>query len=57
MKILISGKVKNRLNIGFEDPSEAIGSPEFIYSEFVRVRDEIKDAFYKLYIEKIKGNE
>lgn len=52
-----SGNVKNRLHIGFEDPSETTGSPEFIHSEFVRVRDEIKEAFYKLYIEKIKGNE
>ncbi|MEA4996614.1 arsenate reductase ArsC [Petrimonas sulfuriphila] len=52
-----SGKVKNRLHIGFEDPSEATGSTEFIHSEFVRVRDEIKEAFYKLYIEKTKGNE
>ena len=51
------GKVKNRLHIGFEDPSEAKGSPEFIHSEYIRVRDEIKEAFYKLYIEKIKGNE
>ena len=49
--------VKNRLHIGFEDPSEATGSPEFIHSEFIRVRDEIKEAFYKLYIEKIKSNE
>ena len=34
-----------------------MGSPEFIHSEFIRVRDEIKEAFYKLYIEKIKSNE
>jgi len=52
-----SGKVKNRFHIGFDDPSEAIGTPEFIHSEFIRVRDEIKEAFYKLYIEKLKGNE
>src|SRR4030066_2594465 len=36
------GKVKNRLHIGFEDPSHATGSDEFIYSEFHRVRNEIK---------------
>ena len=52
-----SGKVKNRLHMGFEDPSEAKGSPEFILSEFIRVRNEIKEAFYKLYIEKLKSNE
>ena len=52
-----SGKVKTRLHIGFDDPSEAIGAPEFIQSEYVRVRDEIKKAFYELYINKIKSNE
>lgn len=52
-----SGKVKNRLHIGFEDPSEAKGTPGFIHSEFIRVRDEIKEVFYKLYIERLKGNE
>lgn len=48
------GKVKHRLHIGFDDPSHAVGSEEFIWSEFIRVRDEIKDAFYQFYIEKIK---
>lgn len=36
------GKVKNRLHIGFDDPSEATGIPDFIDSEFHQVRDEIK---------------
>ncbi|MBS2209914.1 arsenate reductase ArsC [Carboxylicivirga mesophila] len=49
-----SGKVKHRLHIGFDDPSHAEGSDEFIMSEFHRVRDEIKDGFYKFYIENIK---
>lgn len=48
------GKVKTRLHIGFDDPSFAKGSDEFIRSEFYRVRDEIKNAFYKLYKEEIK---
>ncbi|MFW6370191.1 MAG: arsenate reductase ArsC [Bacteroidota bacterium] len=48
------GKVKNRLHIGFEDPSHATGTEEFIRSEFIRVRDEIKEAFYTFYIENIK---
>lgn len=47
------GKVKHRLHIGFDDPSQVIGSEEFIRSEFVRVRDEIKNAFKKLYEEQI----
>jgi len=48
------GKVKNRLHFGFEDPSHATGPDEFIWSEFHRIRDEIKAAFHKLYIEQIK---
>ena len=48
------GKVKNRLHIGFEDPSHATGTEEYIWSEFRRVRDEIKHAFYRLYVEQIK---
>ncbi len=51
---LFSGKVKHRLHMGFEDPSHATGSNEFILSEFYRVRDQIKDEFYLLYVEQIK---
>ena len=49
------GKVKHRLHMGFDDPSHATGSDEFIWSEFIRVRDEIKDTFYKFYQENLKG--
>jgi arsenate reductase (thioredoxin) len=48
------GKVKKRLHIGFDDPTYATGTDEFIWSEYIRVRDEIKDAFYKFYMEEIK---
>lgn len=48
------GKVKHRLHIGFDDPSHAEGTDEFIRNEFVRVRDEIKESFFKLYVEQIK---
>lgn len=48
------GKVKQRLHIGFDDPSHAIGTDEFIWSEFRRVRDEIKKGFYEFYTEQIK---
>lgn len=54
---MFTGKVKHRLHIGFDDPSEATGTPEFVRSEFIRVRDEIKRAFYDLYIKELKGNE
>ena len=51
---LFMGKVKHRLHIGFEDPSNATGSEEFIMSEFRRVRDQIKNEFQKFYITNIK---
>ncbi|MGV8134162.1 MAG: arsenate reductase ArsC [Mangrovibacterium sp.] len=48
------GKVKSRLHIGFEDPSHATGTDDYIWREFRRVRDEIRDAFSSLYQNKIK---
>lgn len=48
------GKVNHRLHIGFEDPSKISGADEFIWSEFRRVRDEIKTKFHELYINQIK---
>ena len=48
------GKVKHRLHMGFDDPSHAVGTDEFIWSEFIRVRDGIRDGFYKFYTEQIK---
>jgi arsenate reductase (thioredoxin) len=48
------GKVKHRLHMSFEDPSLASGTPEFIDSEYRRVRDEIHEAFSELYNESIK---
>jgi len=48
------GKVKARLHMGFEDPSHAVGSDDHIWSEFRRIRDDIKEAFYKFYVEELK---
>lgn len=48
------GKVKRRLHMGFEDPSRATGTNEYVLSEFRRVRDEIKKSFYTLYTTQIK---
>ena len=50
------GKVKNRLHIGFDDPSDASGTDEFIWSEYIRVRDEIKNKFYEFYVKDLKIN-
>jgi arsenate reductase len=51
---LFMGKVKHRLHMGYEDPSHAKGSDEFILSEFYRIRDQIKHDFYLLYVEQLK---
>ena len=48
------GKVKHLLHIGFEDPSHAEGTDQFIWSEYIRVRDEIKEGFWKFYNENLK---
>ena len=50
---VFKGKVKNQLHIGFDDPSETIGTLDEMNSDFIRVRDQIRKAFYELYI-KIK---
>lgn len=55
------GKVDHRLHIGFADPSNAKGTPEFINSEFRHIRDKIGKRFKQLYDEDLKpkldGNE
>ncbi|HOV35723.1 MAG TPA: arsenate reductase ArsC [Dysgonamonadaceae bacterium] len=51
---MFTGRVNHRVHIGFEDPSEVVGTPEFIDSEYRRIRDEIKTAFQKFYNEEIK---
>lgn len=48
------GKVKHRRHLGFDDPSDVTGTGGYIWSEYIRVRDEIKESFYKLYKEEIE---
>ena len=50
------GFVKNRLHIGFDDPSHCTGTEDFIMSEFIRVRDEIKREFLEFYDLLLKPN-
>lgn len=49
------GKVQHRIHLGFDDPSFAKGTEAFIMSEYYRVRDEIKNTFYKFYTKEIKS--
>jgi arsenate reductase len=40
------GKVRHRLHIGFDDPSQVKGSYVEIMSAFYNIRNEIRDEFY-----------
>lgn len=51
---VFTGEVKQQLHIGFDDPAEATGTEEKIFSEFRRVRDEIFRDFKKFYAEKVR---
>lgn len=53
---VFTGKVKNRIHIGFDDPSEVRGTKEYIYSEFIRVRNQIEKSFLDFYNANIKDN-
>ena len=46
---MFTGKVGQRLHIGFDDPSDAQGTEAFILSEFRRVREEIRNRFREFY--------
>jgi len=48
---VFTGKVKNRLHIGFEDPAAVNGKPDYVLSEYRRIRDEIKNKFKQFYNE------
>ena len=52
---VFAGHVKHRLHIGFDDPSDVTGTPDFVKNEFRRVRDNIKMKFYDFYLH-IKGH-
>jgi len=43
------GKVNKRLHFGFEDPSNFKGTETQVITEFRRIRDKIKNTFYKFY--------
>lgn len=51
---VFSGRVGKRLHIGFDDPSHASGTPDFVEREFRRVRDEIKAAFLQFYVSELQ---
>lgn len=46
---VFTGKVKEQLHIGFDDPDKVTGNDVEVYTEFKRIRDEIKRDFYNFY--------
>jgi arsenate reductase len=44
-----TGKVGNRVHIGFVDPADARGTEEEVLAEYRRVRDQIRSEFEKFY--------
>ena len=48
------GKVGKRIHIGFDDPSNVVGSKEHVISEFRRVREDIRKAFCEFYATYVK---
>lgn len=51
---VFSGKVKHRLHFEHEDPSYLPGSEEYIMSEFRKLRDNLKNELYSLYLNHIR---
>lgn len=54
---VFTGDVSQHLHFGFQDPSKAEGTPEFIKDQFYRVRFEIKNKFSEFYITQILKKE
>lgn len=52
---LFTGKVVNRIHIGFDDPADAIGTHDEILEVYRRVRDEIKRDFSEFYEMQIRS--
>lgn len=51
---VFTGKVKKRLHVGFEDPADATGSHVEILNVYRKTRDEIKEAFSKMFEDTVK---
>ncbi len=50
-----TGKVNQRLHLGFVDPADCKGTPEQVLEEYREVRDEILSTFRLLYKSKLAG--
>lgn len=51
---VFTGQVGTRVHLGFEDPADARGTEEEILDVFRRSREEIRDCFYRFYLEELE---
>ena len=51
---VFTGRVKQQLHIGFDDPAGATGTDDQVVAVFRRVRDEIRKQFWDFYSGSIK---
>ena len=51
---MFAGNVKHRIHIGFDDPSDVLGTSDFVMNEFRRVRDEIHKWFTYFYQKELR---
>ena len=51
---VFTGEVGERVHLGFEDPAGAEGTEEEILNVFRRSREEIRDCFYRFYLEELE---
>lgn len=54
---VFTGKVGQRLHIGFEDPASAVGTDDEKMLVYRRIRDEIKNGFFLFYKNHIKSGQ
>lgn len=53
---VFTGKVKQQLHLGFEDPAEATGTEAEILQVFLKVRDQIHSTFREFYESRLKNS-
>lgn len=52
---VFTGRVRDQIHIGFDDPAKAAGREDEIDAEFRRIRDEIREQFLRFYKDNILG--
>ncbi len=49
-----TGQVGTRVHLGFDDPADATGTEEEVLDIFRSSREEIRDCFYRFYLEELE---